>query len=129
MSIPSDVRPAPLWSRAAGAVIRHLPFGRYGATHALAHLNVRPFIARLPPDLGSLAFHCDVGDAIAREACFTGRYEPQDTQLIRSLVRPGDAVVDLGANWGYYTLAAAHWTTATGRVIAFEPDPRLFAVS
>ena len=128
MTALPDVRPAPSWSRAAAAVIRHLPFGRYGATHALARLNVRPFIARLPADLGSLAFHCDLGDAIAREAYFTGRYEPQDTQLIRALVRPGDTVVDLGANWGYYTLAAAHWTTETGRVVAFEPDPRLFAL-
>lgn len=128
MRIPSALRPAPLWSRAAAAVIRRLPFGRYGATHAIGHLNIRPFIATLPADLGGFSFHCDLGDAIAREACFTGRYEPQDTQLLRGLIRPGDTVVDLGANWGYYTLAAAHWTTAAGRVVAFEPDPRLFAI-
>jgi FkbM family methyltransferase len=34
--------------------------------------------------------------------------------------------VDVGANWGYFTLAAAHWVGAAGRVIAFEPEPRLF---
>lgn len=126
--MPLAVRPAPLWSRAVGAIIRRLPFGRYRVTHALARLNVRPFIAHLPADLGSLAFQCDVADTIAREACFTGRYEPQETQLARGLIRPGDVVVDLGANWGYFTLAAAHWATTTGRVVAFEPDPRLFAV-
>jgi FkbM family methyltransferase len=35
--------------------------------------------------------------------------------------------VDVGANWGYFTLLAAHLVGARGRVLSLEPDPRLFA--
>jgi FkbM family methyltransferase len=36
------------------------------------------------------------------------------------------SVVDVGANWGYFTLVAAHLVGARGRVLALEPDPGLF---
>jgi FkbM family methyltransferase len=34
--------------------------------------------------------------------------------------------VDVGANWGYFTLLAANLVGPTGRVLSLEPDPRLF---
>ena len=37
-------------------------------------------------------------------------------------------VVDVGANWGYFTLMAAQLIGRTGRVLAVEPDPRMFAL-
>lgn len=79
-------------------------------------------------ELGGLSFCCDLRDAIAREVCFTGRYEPQDTALMQTLLGPGMTFVDVGANWGYYTLLAASLVGGRGRVISFEPDPRLFPV-
>ena len=54
-----------------------------------------------------------------------GMWEPQYTALFRRLVRPGDTVFDLGANHGVYTLLAAALAGPTGRVLAFEPNPRL----
>lgn len=54
-----------------------------------------------------------------------GQWEPQYTALFRRLVRPGDTVFDLGANHGVYTLHAAALAGPTGRVHAFEPNPRL----
>jgi FkbM family methyltransferase len=83
---------------------------------------------RFPADLGGGVFHCDLRDATAAEVCFTGRYEPQETQLLRDLLQPGHVFVDVGANWGYYTLAAAHMVGPEGWVVAFEPEPRLFAL-
>ena len=38
---------------------------------------------------------------------------------------PGMVVVDVGANWGYFTLVCANLVGATGIVIALEPHPRL----
>jgi FkbM family methyltransferase len=35
--------------------------------------------------------------------------------------------VDVGANWGYFTLVAAHLVGATGRVVSVEADPRALA--
>jgi FkbM family methyltransferase len=48
-------------------------------------------------------------------------------QAFRSVVRPGDVVLEAGANVGAYTVLFADWTGSGGRVIAFEPDPAAFA--
>ena len=57
-----------------------------------------------------------------------GIWEPNETHwFIRSL-RPGDVVVDVGANIGYYTLLGARLVGDAGRVYAFEPDPAAFAI-
>lgn len=52
-----------------------------------------------------------------------GRAEPFTVQLFREHVRPGMAVVDIGAYLGYYTLLGARGTGPTGKVHAFECDP------
>jgi FkbM family methyltransferase len=116
---------APLWVSWSATAIRALPFGRYHAANALVRFAGEPFLARLPPDLGGGTFACDLHDTIAREVCFTGRYEPQETQLASRLLGPGMTVADVGANWGYFTLLCAHRVGATGRVLALEPHPRL----
>ena len=41
--------------------------------------------------------------------------------LIQRLIRPGNCFVDIGANLGLHTLAAAHAMQGNGRIIAFEP--------
>ena len=43
-------------------------------------------------------------------------------------VRRGDTVWNVGANVGVYTLQLAHMVGDTGRVVAFEPNPRTIAV-
>jgi FkbM family methyltransferase len=122
------VRPAPLWVSLSSSAIRAMPFGRYRLANALARFSSGPFLARLPQDLGGASYVCDLQDSIAREVCFTGRYEPQETSIARALLRPGMVVVDAGANWGYFALVCAHLVGRTGRVIALEPHPRLNAV-
>ena len=119
------IAPAPLWVSLSASAIRTLPFGRYQLANALARFADRPFLAKLPADLGGATFICDLQDTISREVCFTGRYEPQETQLAMRLLRPGMTAVDVGANWGYFTLLCAHLVGASGRVIALEPHPRL----
>ncbi len=58
-----------------------------------------------------------------RIAYATGRYEPAITALIRTVVRPNDAVVDVGANIGYFSLLSSRAVGPDGRVLAFEPAP------
>jgi len=36
--------------------------------------------------------------------------------------------VDVGANWGYFTLLATSLVGPTGRILSLEPDPRLFSI-
>lgn len=52
-----------------------------------------------------------------------GVWEPFETAVFLSLLRPGDTVLDVGANVGYYTVLAARAVGGAGRVHAIEPDP------
>lgn len=52
-----------------------------------------------------------------------GTHEKEAFRLFCSMIRPGQTVVDIGANVGFYTLAAARAVGPQGRVIAFEPEP------
>ena len=116
--------PAPFWVGAAAEVIRRLPAGRYRAMNFLSRRATRPFWATLPKDLGRLRFRCDLRDALMREACFTGRYEPQETAILQRILRAGMTFVDVGANWGYFTLVGGYLVGPTGRVVCIEADPR-----
>jgi FkbM family methyltransferase len=51
-------------------------------------------------------------------------HEEATTALFKKIVKPGDVVLDLGANIGYFTLLAAKLVGDRGRVHAFEPEPR-----
>lgn len=55
----------------------------------------------------------------------SGKYEPYETSCIKSLVKPGFSVADVGANVGYYTLLCSRLAGPTGSVHAYEPHPHL----
>ena len=121
--VPADA--APWRIRSLRAVLRRLPRGRYRLLAALAPSRGR-LVARLAPELGGARFACDLSDALSREVCFTGLYEPPVTRVFQRHVPRGGTVIDAGANWGYFSLIAAALSGADGRVIALEPDPRQF---
>lgn len=58
----------------------------------------------------------------------SGMFEPVETALMQALISPGDHVLDIGANIGYYTTLFAEWVGPSGVVNAIEPDPRNFAL-
>ncbi len=116
----------PLWVRAIRPVVRRLPVGRYRAIHWLCRGRRDRFIAPFTAGRSALSFVCDLRDGIAREVCFIGGYGPQETRLFGALLGPGMTVIDIGANWGYFTLLAASIVGPRGRVLAMEPEPRLF---
>ena len=51
--------------------------------------------------------------------------EPGTREVVQALLQPGMRAVDAGANIGAMTLAMARAVGTTGRVDAFEPEPRL----
>jgi len=57
-----------------------------------------------------------------------GTWEPEVSNVVLSVVKPGMTVIDIGAHIGYYTLLFAKCVGADGRVISFEPFPDNFAL-
>jgi FkbM family methyltransferase len=53
-------------------------------------------------------------------------YEPRTTECLVQHLKSGSVFVDVGANHGYFTSLAAALVGATGRVVAFEPNPLVF---
>ena len=63
------------------------------------------------------------GDEIHNCIAYTGIYEPALTRRFMPYARQGGLLVDVGANYGYFSLL---WAAASpqNRVIAFEASPR-----
>ena len=67
-----------------------------------------------------IATHEATDRYISHDIQQSGAYEPYESSLFASLVRPGARVVDVGANIGWYSLVAA--SSGAGSVIAIEPE-------
>lgn len=59
-----------------------------------------------------------------------GTFLPDEPEydLLPHVLAPGDFVLDIGANIGHYTASFSRLVAAQGRVFAFEPVPRTFAL-
>jgi len=66
----------------------------------------------------------DVG--FSSHMIFDGYWEYWLTQHFCEVIQPGDTVLDIGANLGYYSLIAADLVGPSGRVVAIEPNPHVF---
>jgi FkbM family methyltransferase len=55
-------------------------------------------------------------------------WEPFETSLFVDLIQPGDVVVDVGANIGYFSILAGALAGPTGQIFAVEPDPDNYAL-
>ncbi len=72
-------------------------------------------------------FRLDLADYFQRWAWVLRRWHDVPLQLlIWRAVRPGDTVIDVGANIGLVSLVAAWRVGPAGRVHAFEPNPVVY---
>lgn len=81
--------------------------------HNSSEANVGPFRVRFDPR----------DRVIAKKLALYGEYEKQEIELLSSLVKPGDQVLDIGANIGLYSLYLSRAVGPEGKVVAVEPDP------
>jgi FkbM family methyltransferase len=63
---------------------------------------------------------------IGRSLQIYGEWAENEIAFLREFIRPGDTVLDVGANIGTHTLAFAQAVKLHGRVYAFEPRPEIF---
>ena len=68
-------------------------------------------------------FHADLTDWLGQYVYLTGICEPPTAALFAHLVKPGNTMLDVGANVGFFSLLCAGLTGSSGRVIPFEPIP------
>ena len=53
-----------------------------------------------------------------------GTFEPEETEAVRQLVKPGDYCLDIGGSFGWYTVLLSRIVGEQGRVYSFEPINR-----
>ncbi len=64
-------------------------------------------------------------DFVGRAITYFGDLDPKISRILRRLLRPGDTVLDVGANVGVIALQASRLVGESGTVHAFEPQPNL----
>jgi FkbM family methyltransferase len=60
---------------------------------------------------------------VSEELALYGVHEPLATRVYLETLSPGDHVIDVGSNIGYWLLLAARRIGESGRMLAFEPVP------
>ena len=110
--------------------IKNFSHGKgYGKKNKMINLTVRGIESSLKTDYaevwaGKMFLHPN--DAF--RLSIYGIHGTHDFKIIKNNVKDGDNVIDLGANIGYFTLILAKLVGPTGKVFAFEPDPRNLAL-
>ena len=97
--------------------------GRYGIVRKLARFlnyNLKPDWVEIEGE----KMYLDKVDALSLS--INGIHEKIITNLIKKEIHSGDVVLDIGAHIGYYTLQFANLVGSTGKVYAFEPEPKNF---
>jgi len=95
-------------------------------------LASRRFLARIEtarvPVCGA-PFRLDVmRRSVSRSIYLGGRWHGDVVRMLRTHVRPGSVTADVGANVGYMAVHMGEVAGPDGTVLAFEPEPRNFAV-
>ena len=68
----------------------------------------------------------DKDDPVMAGAISFGKYEPETITIFRSCLKESMAVIDIGANLGYFTVIAASKVGPSGKVFSYEPDSHNF---
>lgn len=121
-----DLTPLSPWLRLGRAILRAYPLAR-------GHWRLTQLITRAVPLPPRATFTFDYGTFVDtslaewpdgyRDLFLYGRMEQNELTAWKQVVRPGDAVIDGGANYGYWTLVASRLVGPNGRVFSFEANP------
>lgn len=71
-------------------------------------------------------FYIDLNESMYRKLYFFGIYEPNETKVLSRIIQPEDTVIDIGANFGWYTTLFSNLMGEQGEVHSFEPVSQIF---
>jgi FkbM family methyltransferase len=95
--------------------------GKYFPRHFfLSFCPMTPIWYELRPHINMRLDPIDLGQRMILE---DGEYETGSFNMVRKHLSPGSTFVDIGANFGIYSLMAAPVVGSAGHVIAVEPNP------
>jgi FkbM family methyltransferase len=69
----------------------------------------------------------NLSDWVDKHIFATGLYEPEVVNVVLNALKPGDIAVDIGANIGFFSLLFAKLVGSDGKVLSFEPQPKVVA--
>lgn len=72
-------------------------------------------------------WNLDLREGIDFSIWLLGSFEPETVRCYQRIVKPGDVVLDIGANIGAHALLLAKSVGESGKVIAFEPTDYAFS--
>ena len=65
-------------------------------------------------------------DSVLCKRIYNG-FELDEIQFLKSILKPGDVFIDIGANIGLFSLIASNIVGEDGLVYAYEPTPKIFS--
>ena len=128
--LPARYRAYASYSRlAADNDTRHVRGGSFllRAIRDASRLLGQPTTALLR-GIDGLVVKADFADERILEVVHEIRGENPEYDVMRRLLTKGDVFIDVGANFGTFSLLASRLVGESGRVIAIEPQPRLAAM-
>lgn len=63
---------------------------------------------------------------VCRVLRVTGKWDESELSVVRKIVKPGFNVIEVGANFGCYTLVMADMVGKEGKIYAFEANSKVF---
>lgn len=85
----------------------------------------------MPLDEGLITSKCGhkfiaIKEPVFLQVRYEGTYEKQLSMVVAQLVDAGDTAVDIGANFGWYSVLLASEVGADGKVFSFEPNENIY---
>lgn len=110
-----------IWSHPANRGRRLVAIARAVAWQLRKRVLTRPWDI---PVFGGLTLRCYPDSPSASLVIYCDEsHDYHEMHFMRRYLRPGDSVLDVGANIGVYSLLAASLVGSVGRVLSFEPGP------
>ena len=126
-ALPRRYQAYAYWSRLAGdPASRRVPAGSFllRSIRGLSRLAGLDTVAQVR-GIDRLTVLADFADERILEVVHEIRGENPEYAMMRAILCKGDTFIDVGANFGTFSLLASRRVGPEGKVIAIEPQPRL----